>query len=159
MQPIFFLKYGEVMERLTSGQVKCRVLCFLFVLVAGADLPIAAGKNNPAVNCDIQHRSCTQNLSTLTVTLDITPRPVKAMADLVFRVRLDGPQPAKTPYIDLGMPGMKMGPNHVDLKAVGPGIYEGKGVIVRCPSGRNRWRATITVPGAGSADFIFDVVY
>lgn len=146
------------MTKLVLWKVKCFCLCFLFVLL-GANLAFAATKKNPDINCDIQHQSCTQNLSALTVTLDITPRPVKAMADLVFRVRLDGPQPAKPPFIDLGMPGMKMGPNHVVLKAAGPGIYEGKGVIVRCPSGRTRWRATVTVPGAGSADFIFDVVY
>ena len=83
------------------------------------------------------------------------------MQDLAFKVTLDGqlPPDAKLPYIDLGMPGMNMGPNRVKLKFTGKATYEGRGVIVKCPSGRRTWRATITVPGFGHADFIFDVIY
>jgi len=38
-------------------------------------------------------------------------------------------------------------------------VYEGKGVIVKCPSGHRVWRATVTVPDLGKAEFIFDVIY
>jgi hypothetical protein len=83
------------------------------------------------------------------------------MKDLVFKVTLNRklPPDTKLPYIDLGMPGMNMGPNRVELKFTGKDTYEGRGVIVKCPSGRRTWRATITIPDVGQSDFIFDVIY
>jgi hypothetical protein len=81
------------------------------------------------------------------------------MQDLTFTVTLSGKLPEQAPYLDLGMPAMKMGPNRVQLKTAGDGIYKGKGVIVRCKSGRRTWFANVVVPGAGEAKFVFDVVY
>jgi hypothetical protein len=81
------------------------------------------------------------------------------MNDLTFRVTLTGEPLSSPPYIDLEMPGMKMGPNRVVLKEVSEGIYEGVGVIVRCSSGRRTWRATITFSDLGEVKFIFDVIY
>jgi hypothetical protein len=94
-----------------------------------------------------------------TVALDITPRPVKAMKELTFQVRVSGEEPDAPPWIDLGMPGMEMGPNRVEMKQKEKGLYEGKGVIVRCPSGKTVWEALVTIPGIGEASFIFDVIY
>jgi len=110
-------------------------------------------------NCNIQEGSCTLVLSGFEVTLDILPKPVKAMRDLTFRVRISGKQPSAFPHIDLGMPGMKMGPNRVVLKEVDKGTYEGTGVIVKCPSGRRTWKAKVTFPDLGEVTFIFDVIY
>lgn len=115
--------------------------------------------SNDLKNCNIQTGSCTQDFSNRKVTLDIHPKPVKAMKDLTFRVRISGKRPSASPYIDLGMPGMKMGPNRVVLKEVGEGTYEGTGVIVRCPSGRRIWKATVTLPDLGEVLFVFDVIY
>jgi hypothetical protein len=112
-----------------------------------------------SINCDAHKGLCTQSLGSLTVSLEVTPRPVKAMQDLVFTVSISGNPPSKAPYIDLGMPGMKMGPNRVLLKRTDQGFYEGKGIIVRCPSGRRTWFADITIPGSGEVKFIFDVIY
>jgi len=111
------------------------------------------------INCDIHHGPCSQVIENITVVLDIQPKPVKAMQDLLFRVSLTGVSPGKPPHIDLGMPGMKMGPNRVSLKPAGDGAYEGTGVIVRCPSGRRTWYARVAVPGVGPVEFVFDVVY
>lgn len=136
------------------------ILFFLFLLLVSADRLVAAEKKDASgINCNIHQGACTQELPGLKIILDIFPKPVKAMTDLFFRVTLSGKMPEIGPYIDLGMPGMKMGPNRVKLKPVGDGIYEGEGIIVKCPSGRRTWRTTVTVPGAGAADFIFDVVY
>jgi hypothetical protein len=95
------------------------------------------------------------------ITLEVDPKPVKAMTDLQFTIILSGTfyEEVKAAYIDLGMPGMQMGPNRVMLQSVRPGVYEGHGIIVRCPSGRRIWQATVTVPDIGQAVFIFDVVY
>lgn len=113
------------------------------------------------INCDLHRGACTQNLADSAVTLAVVPRPVKAMQDLLFRVTLNGKLPpgVRPPYIDLGMPGMNMGPNRVLLKPAGNSTFEGSGVIVRCPSGRRTWRARVTIPDVGQTDFIFDVVY
>ena len=110
-------------------------------------------------NCDIQHDPCTKELAGMTVTLDILPKPVKAMKDLKFQVTLSGGKPTAAPYIDLGMPGMNMGPNRVELRGVSNNVYEGQGILVRCPSGRRTWKATVTLPEVGKVEFVFDVIY
>jgi hypothetical protein len=57
------------------------------------------------------------------------------------------------------MPAMAMGPNRVILKQVDQNTYEGKGIIVRCKSGKRTWRATVTLPGLGKVEYTFDVIY
>ncbi len=111
------------------------------------------------MTCDIQKGPCTKELAGLTVTLDILPKPVAAMKDLKFRVTLSGEKKTGIPTIDLGMPGMDMGPNRVELRCVKDNVFEGQGTMVRCPSGRRTWRATITLPQAGKVEFVFDVIY
>jgi hypothetical protein len=138
--------------------------CFLFILVgilAGGSwiFPFPAAADEAIINCDAHNGICTQSSGDLSVSLEISPRPVKAMQDLVFRVTLKGTVPASHPHIDLGMPAMKMGPNQVVLKPTGPGTYEGTGVIVRCKSGKRTWFANVVVPDAGEVKFIFDVIY
>jgi len=119
----------------------------------------SAFASNAQINCDAHQGECSQSLGTRTVSLEISPRPVKAMQDLVFKVSISGTPPAKSPYIDLGMPAMKMGPNRVVLKPAGQGKYVGQGVIVRCKSGRRTWFGNVVIPEAGEAKFVFDVVY
>ena len=141
-----------------------RLLAITFIFTVFMVLPHSAQasgtKDQSLLNCDIQEGSCTQPLQSGDVTLEILPKPVKAMADLVFQVTFRDISPTDAPFIDLGMPGMKMGPNRVLLKkAEGSDTYSGRGIIVRCPSGRTIWKATVTVPGAESVEFVFDVIY
>ncbi len=112
-----------------------------------------------AINCQAHDGKCSLPIGTETVTLEIEPRPVTAMQDSTFVVTITGTAPEQVPFIDLGMPAMKMGPNRVQLKPAGDGTYAGKGIIVRCKSGRRTWFANVVVPGAGEAKFVFDVVY
>jgi hypothetical protein len=143
------------------------LICVLSIVTLTAILlstPVktsAGDKYQEMINCDLHAGPCTQSLSENTVTLEVTPRPVKALRNLSFRVTLSGKQitSTKAPYIDLGMPGMNMGPNRVQLKSAGSDSYEGQGVIVKCPSGRRTWQATVTIPDAGQTEFIFDVIY
>ena len=137
------------------------ILTFLtFVIDAFKCSTIAeTAKKQAETECNIHKTSCTQTMMGCDVTLDIKPKPVKAMTDLTFTVVLSGKRPLTNPALDLEMPGMKMGQNQIDLKSVGPETYEGKGIIVRCPSGRRTWKAIITIPEVGEAEFIFDVVY
>jgi hypothetical protein len=111
------------------------------------------------VECDVHRSACVAKIGNCDVTMDITPKPVKAMEDLTFTVTLVGVHPTDAPHIALNMTAMDMGPNRVELKPVEWGVWTGKGVIVRCPSGKREWVATVTVPAAGKAEFVFDVVY
>jgi len=119
--------------------------------------PVFAGA--VTINCQAHEGLCSLPLGKETVTLAISPRPVTAMQESTFQVTLSGQVPKQNPYIDLGMPAMKMGPNRVQLKANGNGIYTGKGVIVRCKSGRRTWFANVVVPDLEEVKFVFDVVY
>jgi hypothetical protein len=111
------------------------------------------------VDCDIQSGGCQKQINGSTVYLEIFPKPVKAMKDLTFQVKISGDSILEAPFIDLGMPGMKMGPNRVILKKKDAETYEGSGVIVRCKSGKTIWQATVTLPDIGSTVFTFDVIY
>ena len=128
----------------------------LIISVTNADNLFAG---TATINCQAHEGSCSLPLGEQTVTLEISPRPVTAMQESTFQVTLSGPTPTQTPYIDLGMPAMKMGPNRVQLKSVGDGAYRGKGTIVRCKSGRRTWFANVVVPDLGEVKFVFDVVY
>ena len=129
------------------------------LLLLAAFFTGTAFAGSAAINCQAHAGACTLPLGQETVTLEITPRPVTAMQDSTFTVTVSGKPPAQPPYLDLGMPAMKMGPNRVQLKPSGKGTYTGQGVIVRCKSGRRTWFANVVVPGVGEAKFVFDVVY
>ena len=109
--------------------------------------------------CNFHQSACTMSLSNATVTLDIQPKPVRAMRTLTFGLKISGTMLTQQPYIDLDMPGMVMGPNRVLMKPVEEGSYEGEGFIVKCPSGKRVWRAKVTLPGVGIVDFVFDVLH
>ena len=135
-------------------------LILIGILIIGGQIsPHHALAGDTVINCDAHKGACSQSFGDITVSLEITPRPVKAMQDLVFKVSIEGASPANHPHIDLGMPAMKMGPNQVALKPTGPGTYEGTGVIVRCPSGKRTWFANVILPESGEVKFIFDVIY
>lgn len=139
--------------------VVCVLLLSSMVLVVSAASASSKKKTDAKANCDIQAGACEQTLGEGSVTLEILPRPVKAMADLTFQVTLVGLSPDGNPGIDLDMPGMSMGPNHVTMEKKFDGIYSGRGIVVRCPSGRTLWQADVTIPGIGTTAFLFDVVY
>ena len=141
-----------------SLSVRTVVLVFTCLFLIAA-IPASVSAGSATINCQAHDGPCSLPLGTATVTLDVNPKPVTALQDSTFTVTLSGKPPAQAPYLDLGMPTMKMGPNRVMLKSNGQGAYTGKGVIVRCKSGRRTWFANVVIPGAGEAKFIFDVVY
>jgi hypothetical protein len=62
------------------------LVCFLLgMLILSSDGPLsisAADKNK--TNCDLHHGICTKSLSGCTVTLEVNPKPVKAMENLLI---------------------------------------------------------------------------
>ena len=143
------------------ANLKVGLLIPMLSLILSVFCPmVSSGKGRlNQVACDVHAGPCSAILSGTKVSLDISPKPVKAMQDLTFTVTLAGEKTVAEPYIDLGMPGMNMGRNRVILKPVGDSVFQGNGVIVRCPSGRRMWKARITVSEIGSMEFIFDVIY
>ena len=154
---------GSKQGNLETNPALKRVFSLLILIgslvLGGQVAPQPAQAGEAMINCDAHAGACSQSSGDITVSLEISPRPVKAMQDLVFKVSIDGTAPAGLPHIDLGMPAMKMGPNQVALKPTGPGTYEGSGVIVRCPSGKRTWFANVVVPESGEVKFVFDVIY
>jgi hypothetical protein len=140
---------------------KTTLVFMLPLIILFSAHPVLAKSPGPQEfeKCDVHNAACTATLPESKITLDITPKPVKAMKDLIFRLEVSGKQPDALPYINLGMPGMKMGPNRVILETEKEGVYKGRGVIVRCPSGKRTWKADLTLPGLGTVQFVFDVIY
>lgn len=119
----------------------------------------AVDKDNLLDYCEIDKGPCSRTMGERSVVLDINPKPVRAMRELIFTVFLKGGGDQREAVIDLGMPGMYMGVNRVTLKRESPGKYTGKGIIPRCPSGKRLWRATVTIADTVAADYLFNVTY
>jgi hypothetical protein len=133
------------------------VLSLWVVLILIPDSMSASGASS--LNCDPHAGPCTRTISGIKIQLEIEPKPVKAMETLTFRLTIADQPATQIPLIELGMPKMKMGPNKVLMRAIKKDVFIGKGIIVRCSSGKRVWKATVTVPGLGKADFIFHVIY
>lgn len=144
-----------------KSNLQTKLAIAILLLATFSIYPTAGSEENTPqkVNCDVHVGPCSAAISGTSVSLDISPKPVKAMEDLVFTFTIHAKKNVADPYIDLGMPGMNMGRNRIILRPSGASIFQGKGVIVRCPSGRRTWKARITVPEMGSVEFIFDVIY
>lgn len=112
-----------------------------------------------SLNCEPDAGACTRTISGTKIQLEIEPKPIKVMEILIFRLTIADQPPEKIPSIELGMPGMNMGPNKVLMRAIQKDVFIGKGVIVKCSSPKRVWKATVTVPGLGKTDFIFHVIY
>ena len=143
----------------TRGIVWTSCLISFLVLILVTNLLTAQSVLSQEQGCAINLGPCSRQLGDCTVILDILPKPVKAMEELIFQVTLSEDCRHGVPVIDLSMPGMTMGQNRVTLEKNNRGVYEGTGIIVRCPSGKKTWQVTVTVPQCGAVDFVFDVIY
>lgn len=104
-------------------------------------------------SCDLQAGPCTRSVDGVGVTLSVGPRPVRAMTDVEFTVRVEPAEAAAGAgaAIALTMPRMYMGETRVALAPAGAGAFQGKGVLVRCASGRRDWAVDVTLSRAGEA--------
>lgn len=126
------------------------LVLFAFILISGSRL--MAKKSN------IPQDPCTIIAGGRCVTLNIEPKPVKAMKELTFSVMVTPSNrlPDKL-LIDLSMPGMQMGNNQITLVKKSACLYEGKGIIVRCMSGRTLWQVKILSDKLNNPAFTFNV--
>jgi hypothetical protein len=115
-------------------------------------------------DCDIHAGHCLKTIGNISVVFDCNPKPVKSMSESLFSVTLrekDKPIQDASVEIYLTMPGMFMGDNRILLMHKERGRYEGKGVIVRCPSGKRIWKADVIIgrplKKTMHADYVFEV--
>ena len=129
----------------------------IVILALAFSIPCIASEA-PSADCSIHEGACVKELEGMRVIFDATPKPVRSMSELRFTVTVEGMKGApEFLVLDLSMPGMTMGRNRVKLFKSGDGRYEGVGVIVKCPSGRTLWRATVLSGDKTIADFMFNV--
>lgn len=126
---------------------------FLFVVCLLAIAACDRGDDAIRIDCDIDRGPCVRELRDegLLVSFAVTPRPVRVMSDLVFAVTLyedARPVDDASVALRLSMPGMYMATNSPVMLHVGRGRYEGKGVIVKCASGRRIWKARLSIQRA-----------
>ena len=116
----------------------------------------AAERQAETERCAVSQGPCRTSLGGQEVLLDIRPKPVRTMSNLVFTITVPASWGEEILALDLSMPGMYMGTNRVTLRRISNGVYGGKGIIPKCPAGRRDWEATVATP-AGPAVFSFDV--
>lgn len=117
----------------------------------GGGVP-ASEERGVAPACELGSGPCTQPAGPYELTLDLGPRPLRTMVELsaALELRRDGaPVDGATVILSFDMRDMSMGPNRRVLAGAGGGRYGGKGVLVRCPSGRRDWIATVAVEAPG----------
>jgi nitrogen fixation protein FixH len=115
-----------------------------------------AGQVGEGAHCDAGVRSCAATAGTTRVILDLSPHPPAPLKEIEASVRLvrDGaPVAGAQVTVELAMPGMFMGENRIATTAGPDGSYSGKGVLLRCASGRRDWAAEVVIrqPGAPEA--------
>lgn len=124
-------------------------------MTAGSLRLVAAPKANSNA---IHDGPCSKQANGHQVTLEILPRPVRAMQPLLFRVSIEPADNLPSVLmLDFTMPGMFMGKNQMRLVRTAPGLWEGRGVIVRCMSGRTLWQIMVLLPELDNPAFSFDV--
>jgi hypothetical protein len=112
----------------------------------------ARARHAPGAPCDLRASACTLPLGGGgTVTLELSPRPLRTMRELAVRAEVRGAagDEGAAVLVSFEMEGMRMGENVARLAPAGNGRHEGRAVLVRCPSGRRDWTAALRVERAG----------
>jgi hypothetical protein len=124
----------------------------------------ATAESQDMIDCNIQKAPCVKMTgSGIDVDFEVTPRPVRAMQELLFAVTLKKqgkPVSGASLVLDLSMPDMFMGNNRPKLKEEPNGRYSGRGVIPRCMTGRRIWKAIVAIAQRGQVEqvaFLFEV--
>lgn len=122
------------------------VLCTVSLYTAAPQVFAGTGSATP---CNIQLGSCmSRTPDGIMIEFDVQPKPVTSMSEMTFTVRLtrnNTPVRNAQVEVDLTMPGMFMGTSRPKLDHVENGRYEGRGMFMRCASGRKTWQADVMV--------------
>lgn len=99
------------------------------------------------IDCNLGAAPCSAPVDGGSVTLELSPRPLRTMSDVAVRAEVAGVEPAAV-SVSFSMKGMRMGENVSRLARRGA-AWEGKAVLVRCPSGRKDWEADVSIERPG----------
>lgn len=137
------------------------LLLLLFLLHTPDVLHAADIYASSAPDCRVDIGPCSKKSGGAHLVLDIGPKPLKAMKELIFIVTITGMKEQENIKLKLQMPGMFMGNNEVRLVGIGGGKYTGTGVVPKCHSNKRLWSAVVEVPGLPSSEtsFLFNVLY
>lgn len=132
-------------------------------LLLSASVACSGARRDPSA-CDVSRSACTAAAGDVAVTLDLAPRPLRALREIEVTVTLSRggvPLEGAEASLALSMRGMYMGENETALRPHGGGRHAGRVVVVRCASGRRDWVAEVVarLPGGGEARarFAFEV--
>ena len=131
-----------------------------FLLIFMLFLFSCSSGTKETADCDPHDGPCEKQAGEYGITLDISPKPVLHMKELTFTVSFSDDSPpiaSDLLVLDLSMPGMDMGKNQVTLERNAARRYSGTGIIVKCPSGRTLWRATVLLSENLKPAFTFNV--
>jgi hypothetical protein len=110
-------------------------------------------------SCDLSAGPCTARFTTGgSVTLDLEPRGIPPLKTLRLAVSTQGID-AYSVQVDFAGADMDMGFNRPSLTPVGPGRYQGEGMLPICVSDRMAWEARVlleTPDGLLAAPFRFE---
>lgn len=153
---------AETGKRYKRAQViPAAVVLSAILLFCGAQQISASQTAQP--DCRVNSGACVKTSGALSVVFDISPKPLKVMRELTFTVTVKDqgkPVTDASILINLSMPGMFMGKNIVRLAHRADGVYDGTGVIIRCPSGGKIWQASVAIERGGKktiANYVFEV--
>lgn len=110
-----------------------------------------------APGCDLARGSCVAGNDHMAVSLELSPHDVRSLEPLNFSVKLEGTE-ASAMKIRLEGRDMYMGLNEIGLQPATSGLWQGRGELAVCTTGRMVWRATVlamTPTGPLSARFEF----
>ncbi len=101
----------------------------------------------PEAGCDLRVAGCNARFPGGGVlTFEVEPKGIPVVTPLVLRVSLSGLE-ADAVEVDFAGVDMNMGYNRPALSSVGPGRYEGNGMLPICVRDRMNWEARVLLHG------------
>ena len=101
----------------------------------------------PDTGCDIRVAGCSAHFpGGGVVTFEVEPKGIPVVTPLALRASLSGLE-ADAVEVDFAGVDMNMGYNRPALSSLGPGRYEGKGMLPICVRDRMTWEARVLIHG------------
>lgn len=97
-----------------------------------------------AKNCQLHQQACISRYQNITLTLDITPKPIPIAKQLNISAQITGTTPTQV-QLDINGSNMYMGYNRITLKQQTDGNWTGKSLLAFCTTDAMQWQLTLLV--------------
>lgn len=94
--------------------------------------------------CQLHLHACSSHDQNLTLTLDITPKPIPIAKQLNISAQITGTTPTQV-QLDINGSNMYMGYNRITLKQQEDGSWTGKSLLAFCTIDAMQWQLTLLV--------------